>query len=213
MGLEAVAAVLVGGQSRRMGGRAKAALPLGAGTVLERVLDATRSLDLPIRLVGACAQRSLDPDLLGLLQRLALPVDGDRYAAAGPLAGLDAAFAATGADRVLLLACDLPFLTGPFLAWLLEQGCGWPAAVPADDREHCHPLCAVYGADCRPTLTAALETRRLRLHDFARDVGARWLLPQTWARFDPDGDLLANLNTPADYERARTRVATREAGA
>lgn len=205
-----VAAILIGGRSRRMG-RAKAALPLGQGTVLERVLAAVADLPVPVHLVGAGA--TADADLAHLVARLALPVHRDRVPDAGPLAGLDAAFAATAADRVLLLACDLPFLTGPFLAWLLEQARGWPAAVPADDGERCHPLCAVYGRGCRPALSAALETGRLRLHDFLGDVGARWLPRRTWAGFDPDGQLLANLNTLADYERARARVAQQEAGA
>ena len=197
-----VVAILVGGRSRRMGGRAKAALPLGDRTVLERVLDAADGLDHPVHLVAGREAADDDDELVRLLERLGRPVLRDRHPDAGPLGGLEAAFAATGAGRVLLLACDLPFLTLPFLSYLASQGEGGSAVVPAEEDGRCHPLCAVYPASCRARLGEWIEARRLRVRDFARAIDARLLPRPLWQRFDVHGRLLANLNEPADHRQA-----------
>ena len=199
---ETAAAVLVGGRSRRMGGRPKAALPLGGRTVLERVLDATGGLGCPVSLVAGREPADDGDELAGLLERLGRPVVRDRHADAGPLGGLEAAFDATDAGRVMLLACDLPFLTRPFLSFLVSQAEGESAVVPAEEDGRCHPLCAVYPASCRGELVERIEARRLRVRDFVRAIDARLLPRPLWERFDPDGRLLANLNEPADYRRA-----------
>ena len=196
-------AILVGGRSRRMGGRAKAALPLGDRTVLERVLDTADGLGRPVGLVAGREAADDGDELARLLERLGRPVVRDRHAGAGPLGGLEAAFAATDAGRVLLLACDLPFLTLPFLSWLVSQDEGGSAVVPAEEDGRCHPLCAVYPVSCRTPLIERIEARRLRAHDFLRAIGARRLPRPLWQRFDADGRLLANLNEPADYRQAR----------
>ena len=199
---DTAAAVLVGGRSRRMEGRVKAALPLGDRTVLERVLDTADGLGRPVRLVAG-REAAADPgELALLLERLGRPLVRDLHTDAGPLGGLEAAFAATGAGGVLLLACDLPFLTPAFLSWLLSQAEEGSAVVPAEEDGRCHPLCAVYPASCRGELRNRIEARRLRVHDFVRAIGARQLPRPLWQRFDPRGRLLANLNEPADYRRA-----------
>ena len=202
MGADTAVAVLVGGRSRRMEGRAKAALPLGDRTVLERVLAAADGLGCPVSLVAGCEAAADGDELTRLLERLGRPVVRDLHADAGPLGGLDAAFAATGAGRVLLLACDLPFLTRPFLSWLVSQSVAGPAVVPAEEDGRCHPLCAVYPGSCRGQLRECIEARRLRARDFVRAIGARILPRPLWQRFDAEGRLLANLNEPADYRRA-----------
>lgn len=211
------AVVLLGGRSARQGGRPKALLRLGGGTVLDRVLAALSPLGLPVHLVlphpdsgAAAGENGICLDRCA--QRLGLPVARDLRPDAGPLGGLEAALAATGARRLLLLACDLPFLTSPFLSWLLEQADAHPAVVPTDG-DRLHPLCAVYAAACcRAQLEADLAAGRLRFQDFALRIRARQLPRQEWASFDPKGRLLANLNQPADYEAARRWVVEEEAG-
>ena len=202
MELETAAAILVGGHSRRMGGQPKATLPLGDRMVLERVLDVAEGLGHPIYLVGAHDGAASDPTLRRLLDRLDRPVLTDRRDDAGPLGGLDTAFSSTGAHQVLLLACDLPFLTTSFLSFLLEQAADAAAVVPAEDDTSLHPLCAVYGRGCHDELRRRLDAGQLRVHDFAAAVGAYMLPRRRWQQFDALGRLLANLNEPADYEQA-----------
>ena len=81
-------------------GRDKALLPLGGQTLIEHVLAAAHPLGFPRVIIG-------DPTTYA---HLGLSVFPDRRPGLGPLGGLYTALSAT-ATPVLLLACDLPFLT------------------------------------------------------------------------------------------------------
>ena len=66
------------------------------------------------------------------------------------------------------------------------------------------PLRAVYLTPHHqyPTAVTMSAARRLRLHDFVRDVGGVALPPEAWGIHDDRGRLLDNLNTKEDYENA-----------
>ena len=193
-------AILVGGHSRRMGVD-KARLRLGAGTVLERVIGAATPMGLPLSLVCASPSEEAD-ERLKWLRSFDLPVIPDLHPDRGPLGGLHTALSSSGADRLLLLACDLPFLTTPFLSYILSMQGTADVALPQDEHG-LHPLCAVYADSCLRGLSNCLDESRLSLIDFVRSVSYKPLGPSDYADLDPDGLLTTNLNTMEDCERAR----------
>lgn len=192
------AAILAGGQSRRMG-RDKASLQLGGQALIERVLAALRPLDCPsfivARQAGDCAQ-------------LGLPVCPDLLPGAGPLGGLCTALHCASTPALLLLACDLPFLTPEFLRFLVESLGERQAAVPQSP-EGLHPLCAAYATSCLPAVERLLDQGERRMHALCRQLDLRVLAPEEWQPFDPHGLLFANLNTPEEYQRAQQLLAGR----
>jgi molybdenum cofactor guanylyltransferase len=185
------AAILAGGQSRRMG-RDKARLELGGQTLIERVLAAVAPLNCPAFLVA----RQADD-----YARFGLPVVPDLFPGAGPLGGLGTALRHASAPALLLLACDLPFLTPAFLRFLAAQLGTHQAAVPRSP-EGLQPLCAAYARSCLPAVEAALARGERRMHAFCQTLDLRALEPEEWQPFDPRGLLFANLNTPEEYRRA-----------
>lgn len=200
-------AILVGGASRRMADLGpKALLPLGGRTLLERTVRTADGVGSNTLLVTAHDSVPRDEAIETLLHKLQLPVARDRHPDSGPLAGLDAALATSIADRVLLLACDLPFLTTPFLTWLVQQAASQAGAVPVDVDGRWHPLCGVYDRRCVDHLQHCLTAGRLRLQEFAREVGCVGLPASTWTRFDPQQQLLTNVNQVEDYERVLQSV-------
>lgn len=192
------AAILTGGQSRRMG-RDKAGLQLGGQTLIERVLAAVRPLDCPAFIV---ARQATDHAHLGL------SVVPDLFPDTGPLGGLCTALQHASTPALLLLACDLPFLTPRFLRFLIESLGGHQAAVPQSP-EGLQPLCAVYTHSCLPAVEAALGQGERRMHALCRQLDLRALAPEEWQPFDPHGLLLCNLNTPEEYQRAQEVLARR----
>lgn len=128
----------------------------------------------------------------------------DRIAGAGALGGLYTALVDAPTEQVVVIACDMPFLTASFLARLAERGKGVDAALPRDERGR-HPLCASYDRRIAAHLKARIDRGELRIGDALAGLDVRELGPDELAPFDPDGRLLLNVNTPADYERARTR--------
>lgn len=185
------AAILAGGRARRLGGAIKATLPVGDRSILARQLDALRALGAEPVIVTA------DPKPFAPYGLAVIP---DRETG-GALGGLWTALASAATPHVLVLAGDLPFVRADFLAHLLSRRYDADAVVPRD-ADGWHPLCACYGRHM-----AGAIGRRLARGDY-RVAGALegWHVlavegPEL-VRFDPDGTLLLNVNTPDDYARA-----------
>jgi molybdopterin-guanine dinucleotide biosynthesis protein A len=186
------AAILAGGHGRRLGGLDKSALVVDGVEVLDRQLAALVSVSSRVFIVGRPAAR---------LAARRVPVVADLVPDAGPLGGIHTALRTSATPRVLVLACDMPFVTAPFLEMLATAGHGCDVVVPKD-RRGLHPLCAAWSTSAAPiverllgegvrAVRGALEA--LRLHIIGEDaLGA----------FDPDGRLLHNINTPDDLARA-----------
>jgi molybdopterin-guanine dinucleotide biosynthesis protein A len=187
------AAILAGGHARRLGGRDKSALPIDGVSILARQLAAIAAVTPHVMLVGGGEA----PDAAA-----GVPVVPDRLPGAGALGGLYTALIEARGDQVLVVACDMPFLTAAFLEHLAAAGRDVDAAVPRDD-SGMHPLCASYARSAAPRLRAAIERGSLGVIDAVSSLDPRIIGPDELARFDPDGRLLLNVNTPADYERAR----------
>ena len=180
----ASAAILAGGQARRFGGRDKSTLRVGGRRILERQLDELCHITDDILLVGG---RPIE-DVTGLR-----PVS-DRVPDSGPLGGLDAALAAARDDRVILIACDMPFITAGFLESLLALSDSVDAVVPRTERGY-HPLCAVYGRSCHPAVVRRLVERRLKMLDLLEDLKVHVVDREHVAMFGGER-VLANVNTP-----------------
>jgi molybdenum cofactor guanylyltransferase len=181
-------AILAGGQARRFGGRDKGLLRVGGRPIREWQLDALRPLTNDILLVGA---RPVD------LREGVRPIS-DRVPNSGPLGGLDAALEAARDDRVVVVACDMPFVTTGFLASLLALSEGVDAVVPRTERGY-HPLCAVYGRSCHSAVVRRLAERRLKMLDLFEDLNVHVVGPEYIAQYGGDR-LLANVNTPDELD-------------
>ena len=185
-----VAAILAGGDARRFGGRDKSQALVGGRTILSRQVDAVRPCVDRVLLVG---HRGPAPHQSGI------DLVPDRVAQQGPLGGLDAALAAAGGAAVLLLACDLPYITTPFVAHLIGQLDGVDAVIPRTERGY-HPLCGVYAPSCRPAVARRLDAGLLRMRDLLADLRVHTLEAAEMARIGDVGHLLANVNTQADLD-------------
>ena len=184
------AAILAGGRAARFGGRDKSALVIDGRSILERQITELLQVTDDVLVVGAEMGFST-----GRLYRL-VP---DRTPGCGPLGGLDAALAAARDDVVAVVACDMPFVTSAFLKHLLDLAREADAVVPRTERGY-HPLCAAYTRACHPVVARRLADRRLKMTGLLEEVRVREL---TAGEIDVFGDplrLLANVNTPADYE-------------
>ena len=127
----------------------------------------------------------------------------DRIAGVGALGGLYTALMDAPTEQVLVIGCDMPFLTAPFLTYLMERGRDADAAVPRDERGR-HPLCASYARRIAGHLHGRITAGELGVADALVDLAVREIGPDELVPFDPDGRLFFNINTPDDYARACT---------
>jgi len=187
------AAILAGGRARRLGGVDKSALLIGSESILARQLSALAGLTPHILIVA---------DERSRFSNAGVPVVEDRIADRGALGGLYTAMMEASTQQVVAIACDMPFLTASFLAHLAAAGADVDAAVPRTARGR-HPLCASYMTHIAPRLRSRIDAGQLRVEAALAEMRVREIGPDEIRRFDPDGRLLTNVNTPDEYEQAQ----------
>ncbi len=193
------AAILAGGRARRFGGADKSTLRIGHATILERQLDALRGVaDRVFVVAGAPAP----------FHEYGLPVVPDRLPEAGALGGIYTALVEAASPHVLVIACDLPFLTAPLLARLAGLADDDHDAVVPKTPDGRQPLCAVYARHLADRVRRRVESGHLKIQELLEAIRLREVGPDDLADFDPDGRLFHNVNTPGDLELA-LRFATR----
>ena len=182
------AAILAGGRATRFGGRDKSALIVGGRSVLDRQIAELSQLTDDIMLVGG---RAAHPRVR---------VVADAVTGCGPLGGVHAALAEARESTVIVIACDMPNIAAPLLAYLAGLAGDADAVVPQTARGY-HPLCAAYTRACIEPLARRLADGRLKMIDLLVDVRVRVVTSEELDRFGDHDRLFANLNTPAEYNR------------
>jgi len=185
--------LLAGGLSSRMGTE-KASLELAGRSFAQTIASAVRPSVSSIAIVGTNA-----PDI-------GVPTIPDDRPGCGPLAGIETALRIANTGAVLIVACDLPLVTTAFVRLLLERWAEGPdrIVVPEDSAGRLAPLCAVYPVSILQRVTALLDAGerkpRLLVDDRADVVSFKH-----YAHLAGAEHLLENVNTPADFQRLKSR--------
>lgn len=182
--------ILAGGHARRLGGHDKGALVVGDRRILDRQLAALEGRAARIVIVGG-------PERFG---GASFEVIADCLPGVGALGGLYTALVSARSERTLVIACDMPFVTGEFLEHLATGGSDFDATMPRD-RHGLHPLCAAYARSAAPVIRRAIDQGVRTIQDAIDPLRIHLVEGPALEAFDPDGRLLENINTPDDYAR------------
>jgi molybdopterin-guanine dinucleotide biosynthesis protein A len=181
------AIVLAGGRGSRLGHVDKPGLTVGDATLLDRVLAAVSD-----------AERTI---LVGPRRATSRPVIWCRESPAGggPVAAVAAGCAHAGAETVLLVACDLPWIAGGVLPLRRALAPPYAAAALTDGSGQVNYLAAAWD---RAALGAALagisELPGTAMRRLVRDVALITV---------PDlGGWGADCDTPTELAAARLRA-------
>lgn len=182
------ALILAGGQSSRMG-RDKAWLGMDGETLLARQVKLVRQ--------GGAQAIWLSGRSDTNYSALGCPVLTDKFAGAGPLAGIERGLAITTSPLLLVLAVDLPAMNASFLKWLTEVCADHLGVIPRLGGQ-IEPLAAVY-----PKAAAAIAETCLRDGQNAAGNFARLCVAAGLAQFKAvpvdQASCLANWNYPGDF--------------
>ncbi len=193
-------ALLAGGLSTRMG-EDKAFAPFQDGTLLEWMRDLTAPLFPHVFVV------TRDPSRF---HGLGIPVINDALPEGGSAVGVYTAVLASPTERVICLACDMPFVT-PRLLWeLADRSAEFDVFVPRHG-DYLQPLCAVYSKRTLDAYREFIVSGRRRIFDIYPDLYTGYLDMDDGRHGDPD-KLFMNMNTPADLEAARRALQERDDG-
>lgn len=186
-----VGLVLAGGASSRMGGRDKAWLGLGGRPLLCHALE---RLAPQVDAVVVSANRHR-----WACHRLGLATLADRPAwrGLGPLAAIASALSDLAPARLALAPVDVPDAPRHQVALLAAALDATTPAAALRCGGRTQPLFAVLDGTLAGRAAAALARRPVpSMQAWLDEVGAAWVDL-------PDAECLANINAPADLDRAR----------
>ena len=139
-----------------------------------------------------------------------IPVLPDRLPGRGPLEALSTGLESSPYEWNIFLACDLPFLEGRFVQFLIERALASEAqaVVPRTD-DGWQPLCAAYHRGCLAVMQQNLDEEpsgiaarlgRLRVQALATDELLRVGLSQR---------MFKNINTTEDWKEVQRELEMR----
>jgi molybdenum cofactor guanylyltransferase len=181
------AVILAGGKSSRMN-RDKAFLEIEGRTLLARQIELARQVGAKKIFVSGRAGKNYTG--------FHCPVLEDKFQNAGPLAGIERALDTASAPLVLVLAVDLPNLTGILIRKIFSH-CGENTGVIPRINERIEPLAAFYPKAAHPLLLKLLGQKSNAVKNFAAACAASGLA--TFIDLPADNaDLFVNWNSTTD---------------
>jgi molybdopterin-guanine dinucleotide biosynthesis protein A len=182
------AVVLAGGAGRRLGGVSKPAITIAGRRLLDIALDAVAGATSTI-VVGA-----------ELPTERPVAWTREEPAGGGPVAALAAALPAVRSATVVVLAADLPFITGAAVDQLVGERGQSVAAIAIDEGGRDQPLVGCYDtARLRAALPADPQGASMRamLHQLASGR------PLARVALGGDPPVIWDCDTAADLSRAQ----------
>jgi len=198
---QVAAFILAGGASSRMG-RDKGLLDFGGVPLIVHTAGLIEPLVSCVTVIGAPRRYAA----MGLRAIADQGTGGQRSKRIrrGPLAGIATALAATRSSWNLIVACDLPYLSGAWLDWLLSRAIRSreQVVIPRTGRGF-EPLAAVYRRECGAPIASALARGARKVTGVIEGLRMEVVYEREWRRLDPRALVLKNMNTPGDYDEAR----------
>lgn len=190
--------VLAGGASRRFG-RDKALVEFDGEPLIARLCRVLQvATGAPVRIIGDAET----------YRHIGVECIADRWPGEGPLGGIITALNASSDSNelnswILIIGCDMPFLTVEWLQHLATRAVASKAEVVVPESNYgLEPLCACWKASATPNLMGMFERGVRRVSEAMKQLPMEVLDAADWKRFDNFDRLFWNMNTPADYEEA-----------
>lgn len=176
--------ILAGGKNSRMGSD-KGMLEVEGKKIVERTIEVMKSLVQEVIIIS----NGTNYDKLGYT------VYKDIIKDAGPMGGIHAALQFSKTDKILVVSCDMPFISKEILSAILRESNKGEIIIPEHDGM-LEPLCAIYSKPCSGKLEELLKEGKWRMQDSLKYFKVKQV------NF-PDHELpdhyFLNVNTPAEY--------------
>lgn len=184
--------ILAGGKNSRMGTN-KAFLELEAERLIDKNIRLLKSIFDHVLIVVAEPREYLHLDAA---------IATDIFPGKGALGGLYTGLFFSPTRHAFVAACDMPFLNGRFIEYMAQNTNGFDIVVPHPP-DGLQPLCAVYSRNCLPAIRNLIDKSLLQIKGFFPGHKVLEIPPDVLISFDPDENMFANLNTPADLQKYR----------
>jgi molybdopterin-guanine dinucleotide biosynthesis protein A len=143
-----------------------------------------------------------NPDEYAFLGLESVP---DMMRGLGPIGGVLTALRHSSSDRVLVVACDMPFLNPALLRYMRSVPGEYDALAPvwndAEGIARFEPLHTIYSKSGAPVIEQRIAQGKLRMGDLLGALNTKYISQEEVRVFDPRLLSFQNINTPEEYER------------
>ena len=192
--------ILAGGKSSRYG-TDKALIRIREQTIIEKLACELSSVFSRMMIIANAA------DTFAFLN---YPVHPDIIRNIGPLGGIHSALSNAETDRIFLLSCDMPHMTGGFIRFIVDHPSDRPIVLPVTNGI-IQPLCGIYSKACLPVIMDLIGEEGAHA---GSDAPKKWkysplvliekmnseLIDVVHSYPGYDEKLFYNINHPEDYE-------------
>lgn len=190
MNNEITAIILAGGKSSRMK-RDKAFLRLGVKTIIEELTSRIKSRFSNLLIIANDSEKYLP---------LGIKVVADIIPHQGPLGGIYTGLIESKTFHNFVFACDAPFVNLEVVDFMITKINDSDVIVP-QWRSRLEPLHAIYSKNCIAAMEAQLEKGDRKIINFLSHATTCIVEQKAIEKFNINGELFSNINTPEDYDQ------------
>ena len=195
MRFDCTGVILAGGKNSRLPGKKKAFRRIGDAMILETIYEVFSSLFKEVIIVVNEPKEFAGWDMT---------VVTDIIPAQCALAGLHAGLFYASYPYAYVTACDTPFIKPAVIEYIVGSiRPGYEVIIPRTD-DGLETLSAVYSKACIPLIEKNLENNIFMIKKFFRKKRVREIPVARLKELDPEMRFIFNVNTPDDFERAKT---------
>lgn len=187
------AIILAGGKARRFNGENKAFLKIGNKTIIEKIIS--KLVDNFEELIVV----TNNFDLFGYPVKMVRDIEFNNCSLVGLYSGL----MRSNTKYNFVMACDMPFINMDLIRYMQSICRGYDVVVPKIDLKY-QTLHAIYSLDIIWLIKKQLESGDLKINSIFKNVKIREMSEQEIKKFDKDLISFTNINTPKDYDFAKS---------
>lgn len=186
------AVILAGGRSSRFG-EDKARSQCGTKTLLQRVAQSLQEAGFQITLSTGHKEHKM----------FGYPIIWDKEPFCGPLYVLGNILESINRPKILLTACDTPWINPLLVRWLWKKSENADIVLLENEFGRPSPLPGIYSRRILPVVRENIAAKEKSLKSLLkRKLQINTLPIRDWHSIDPQGRSLANINTKQDLKKS-----------
>ena len=191
--------ILAGGKSSRMG-TDKGLIKLKGIPLVQRAINNVKIVTDDIVIVTNNADG---------YKRFGYQIVGDIITNIGPLGGLYSGFINSSKNRLLVVTCDMPFLSNEVIKYMNHSIVGYDAVVPIGTTGRADPLSAIYRRNCVEQIKDAIDGGERKVVSFFSELNIRYLEFEEISHINGALDSFLNVKTKEDFRSAEIIIEER----
>ncbi|OGL43930.1 MAG: hypothetical protein A2W05_02325 [Candidatus Schekmanbacteria bacterium RBG_16_38_10] len=187
--------LLAGGQSKRFGHN-KALIQIGGERLIDIIIKKLSEVFPEVFLITTPQNSYRDIQIKKLF---------DIIPDKGSLGGVYTGLVESKTSHSFFFACDMPFINVELIEYMKKVKLDYDLLIPRTEKG-LQPLHAVYSKACIPHIKKLIDENNFKILDFFDRVKVEYIREEICRKFDPEGRIFLNINTPDDLKIAEKKI-------